>query len=95
MRSGHRRLDRSFNLCYRYIDDLIVFNNKKFIDCVKEISPFELNVEKTNRSDDQANYLDLTFKLYDKYNDYNFQIVNFPFMSSNVPYGPTCRVYIL
>ena len=32
IRSGHRRLARSFNLCYRYIDDLIVFNNKKFLD---------------------------------------------------------------
>ena len=30
IRSGHRRLPRSFNLCYRYIDDLIVFNDKKF-----------------------------------------------------------------
>ena len=30
IRSGHRRLARSFNLCYRYIDDLIVFNNKTF-----------------------------------------------------------------
>ena len=32
IKSGHRRLARSFNLCYRYIDDLIVFNNKKFLD---------------------------------------------------------------
>ena len=30
IRSGHRRLARSFNLCHRYIDDLIVFNNKTF-----------------------------------------------------------------
>ena len=37
IRSGHRRLARSFNLCYRYIDDLIVFNNKKFLDYLKEI----------------------------------------------------------
>ena len=28
VRSGHRRLARLFNICYRYIDDLIVFNNK-------------------------------------------------------------------
>ena len=28
VRSGHRRLARPFNLCYRNIDDLIVFNNK-------------------------------------------------------------------
>ena len=29
---GHRRLAMSFNLCYRYFDDFIVFNtgNKKF-----------------------------------------------------------------
>ena len=26
IRSGHRRLTRSFNLCYRYIDDFIAFN---------------------------------------------------------------------
>ena len=44
--SGHRRLAGSFNLCDRYMDDLIVFNNKKFIDYVKEIYPSELIVEK-------------------------------------------------
>ena len=36
IRSGHRRLARSFNLCYRYIDDLIVFSNKKFLDYLKK-----------------------------------------------------------
>ena len=30
IRSGHKKLARSFNPCYRYIDDLIVFNNKNF-----------------------------------------------------------------
>ena len=35
IRGGHRKLARSFNLCYRYTDDLIVFNNKKFGDYVK------------------------------------------------------------
>ena len=29
-RSGHRRLARSSNLCYQYIDDSIVFNNKRY-----------------------------------------------------------------
>ena len=32
IRSGQRKLARSFNLCYRYTDHLIVFNNKKFGD---------------------------------------------------------------
>ena len=39
IRGGHRRLARSFNLCYGFTDDLIVFNNKKFLDYLKEIYP--------------------------------------------------------
>ena len=58
IRSGHRKLARSFNLCYRYINDLIVnFNNRKFGDYVKEIYPFQLTLRKANTSDDLANYL--------------------------------------
>ena len=101
IRGGHRKLARSFNLCYRYIDDLIVFNNKKF---GKEIHPSQLTVEKANTSDDLQNYLDLTFiiegnnrlytKLYDKRDDFDFHIVNFPFLSSNIPSGPSYGVYI-
>ena len=30
IRSGQRRLARSFNLCYRYIDDLIVLITRSF-----------------------------------------------------------------
>ena len=61
IKSGRRRLARSFNLCYRYIDDLIVFNNKKFLDYLKEICPSQLTVEKANKSDHLADYLELTF----------------------------------
>ena len=86
------------------MDDLIVFNLKKFIGHVKDIYPSEINVEKANRLDDQENYLDLTFikcknnrlymKLYDKRDDFNFHIVNVPFFSSNIPSGPSYCVYI-
>ena len=61
IRSGHRRLARPFNLCYIYIDDLIVFNNKKFLDYLKEICRSQLTAEKANKSDHVADYLDLTF----------------------------------
>ena len=97
IRSGHRRLARSFNLCYRYNDDFIVFNNKKVLDYLKEIYPSQLTVEKANKSDHLANYLDLTIiidsggklstRLYDKRDDFDFRIVNFPFLSSNTPSG--------
>ena len=104
IRGGHRKLTRSFNLCYRYIDDLIVFNNKKFGDYVKEIYPSQLTVGKANKSDDLANYLDLTFiiesnnrfytRLYDKRDEFDFHIVNFPFLSSYIPSSPSYGVYI-
>ena len=32
IRVGHRRLARSFSLCCRHIDDLIVLNSKAFLD---------------------------------------------------------------
>ena len=55
VRSGHRRLARSFNICYKYTDDLIAFSNKIFMDYVKDIPLSELNVEKAHRLDVLAN----------------------------------------
>ena len=76
IRSGHRRLARSFNLCCRYINNLIVFNDTKFLDYLKEIYSSQVTVEKANKSDYLADYLDLMFiidsggklstRLYDK-----------------------------
>ena len=52
----------------------------------------------------RINYIDLTFiigsnnrlytKLYGKHDDFDFDIVNFPFLSSNVPSGPSYGVCI-
>ena len=84
-------------MCYQYIDDLIVFNKKKFVDYAKGIYPFQLTVGKANRSGGLANYPDLTFiigKLYDKCHDFDFHIVNFSFLLSNIPSGPSYGVYI-
>ena len=33
-------------------------------------------------------------KLYDKRDDFNFPIVNFPFICSNIPAAPVSGVYI-
>ena len=104
IRCDHMRLARSFNLCYRYIDGLIVSNNRKFLDYLKEIYPSQLTSEKANKSDHLADYLDLTFiidsggklstRLYDKRDDFDCHIVNFPFFSRNIPSGPSYSVYI-
>ena len=99
IRSGHRRLARSFNLCYRYTDDLFLITRS-----FKEINPSQLAVKKANKSDHLADYLDLTFIIvsggklstrpYDKRDDFDFHIVNFLFLSSNIPSGPSYGVYI-
>ena len=104
IRSGHRRLTRSFNLCCRYTNDFIIFNNEQLLDYLKEIYPSQLTVEKANKSDHLADYLDLTFiidsrgklstRLYDKRDEFGFHIVNFPFLSSNIPSGPSYGEYI-
>lgn len=36
----------------------------------------------------------MCYKLYDKRDDFDFPIVNFPFMESNIPSGPAYGVYI-
>ena len=72
-----------------------------FIDCVKDIYLFQVNVEKAYRLDDPANYLTLTFsihennRLYEKRDDLNLHIVNFPLLSSNASSGPSYGVSIL
>ena len=57
--------------------------------------PPKLNVEKTNQSDNMASYLHLAFtigkdgklstKLYDKRYDFDFHIVNLPFLLRYIP----------
>ena len=64
----------------------------------------QLTVEKANKLDHLTDYLDLTFiidtvcklstRQYDKHDDVDFHIVNFPFLSSNIPSGPFYGVYI-
>ena len=74
------------------------------MDYLKEIYPSQLTVEKTNKSDHLADYLDLKFiitsggKLSTRLNDirvdFDFYIVNFRFLSSKIPSGPSYGVYI-
>ena len=66
-------------------------------------TPKELTISETTESTSVASYLDLLFirdnsnnikaKLYDKRDTFGFHIVNFPFMSSNIPSAPTYGVY--
>ena len=61
---------------------------------VNRIYPPELQLNKTNTSDTEAPFLDLhlsisnrfvSFKVYDKRDDFDFDIVNCPFLDGDVP----------
>ena len=103
IKEGERKLARKFNLSYRYIDDLISFNNKRFKEFMSDIYPKELTISQTTESTSVASYLDLLFtrdksnnitiKLSDKRDAFGFHIVNFLFMSSNIASAPAYGVY--
>ena len=70
---------------------------------VGEIYPTELQLDKANSSDTDARFLDLnlsitngivSFKIYDKWDDFNFEIVNFPFLGGDIPPSPSYGVYM-
>ena len=94
----------AFNSTFRYIDDVLSINNNHFHSYVDSIYPNELEIKDTTECSTSASYLDvllkldtnskLTTQLYDKWDDFNFSIVNFPYLCSNIPASPAYGVYI-
>ena len=84
----------AFNTTSRYLDDILNINNVYFDTMVSQIYPSELQLNKDNTSDTEAAILDLhlsisndivSTKIYDKRDDFDFEIVNFPFLDGDVP----------
>ena len=93
----------AFKSTSRYLDDLLNIDNPNFEQMVGQIYPIELQLNKANSSDTEAPFLDLNLsitngivssKIYDKRGDFNFEIVNFPFLDGDVPRSPSYGVYI-
>ena len=67
--------------------------------------PVELEMKDTAESNTSASYLNLLLSIgrdgqlhtsiYDKRDDFNFEITNFPFLSSNIPTSPAHGVFSL
>ena len=56
---------------------------------------YELIDNKTHkRLEPNLSLFELSTRLYDKRDDFDFHIVNFPYLSSNRPSGPSYGVYI-
>ena len=69
-----------------------------------QVYPAELEIKDTTENTTSASYLDLLLSIgrdgqlhtsiYDKRDDFNFHITNFPFLSSNIPSSPAYGVFI-
>jgi hypothetical protein len=104
LKKNGKKLARSFNFTFHYIDDVLSLNNSRFGDFVDRIYRIELEINDATDTDRSASYLDLHLgidseerlrtKLYDKREDFNFSILNFPFICSNIPAAPVYGVYI-
>ena len=88
----------AFNTTSRYLDDILNIYNVYFNNI-----PFRASLNKANTSDTEAAFLDLhlsisndnvSTKIYDKRDDFDFEIVNFPFLDIDVIRSTSYGVYI-
>ena len=77
----------AFNTISRYLDDTLNINNVYFDNMVSQVYPSELQLNIANTFDTEAAFLDLhlsisndnvSTKIYDKCDDFDIEIVNFP-----------------
>ena len=95
----------AFYTTSRYLDDILNITNVYFDNMVSQIYPSELQLNKANTSDTEAAFLDLhlsisnyivSTKTYDtrERDDFDFEIINFPFLDGDVPRSTSNGVYI-
>ena len=83
----------TFNSTSRYLYDLLNIDNTYFDGMGKQIYQSELQLNEANSSDTEAPFLDLhltisdgfvSSKIYDKRDDFDFDLVNFPFLDGDI-----------
>ena len=89
----------AFNSTSRFLDDLLNIDNPYFEGMVNQINPPELQLNKANISDTEAPFLDLhlsvangfvSSKIYDKRDDFDFDIITSNFVLLIVPMRYFC-----
>ena len=104
LKKNENEISRSFNFTFRYIYDVLSLNNSEFSVFVDGIYLIELEIKNATDTTESALYLDLYFKidsegliettLNHRRDDFNFPIVNIPFICSNILAAPAYLVYI-
>ena len=93
----------AFNTTSRYLDDILNISNVYFDNMLSQIYPSKLQLNKANTSNTEAAFLDLhlsisndvvSTKIYDKRDDFDFEIVNFPFLDGDAPHSTSYGVCI-
>ena len=101
--NGATRSRQFIGYTSRYLDDIFTIDNPEFEKHIPDIYPAELQLNKANTSDKETSFLDLNIKVigsdihtsvYDKRDDFGFPIVNFPWLSGDVPRLPSYGIYI-
>ena len=89
-----------FLFCYERDLMLSLSDNNQMVG---QIYSTELQLNEANSSDTEASFLDLNLsktngivssKTYHKRDDFNFEVVNFPFLDGDVPRSPSYGVYV-
>ena len=93
-----------FNDTSRYLDDIFTIDNPEYEKYIPNIYPaVQLQLNKANTSDEETSFLDSNIKVigsdihisvYDKRDDFGFPIVNFLWLSGDVPRLPSYGIYI-
>ena len=87
----------------RYLDDILNSSNVYFDNIVSQIYPSELQLNTSNTTDTEPAFLDLhlsisndivSTKIYNKRDNFDFEIVNFPLLDGDVPHSTSYGVYI-
>ena len=101
--TNQRDVIEAFNNTSRYLDDIFNMDNPFFENSISSIYPKELQLIKANTSDTEVSFLDLHLsiinekivsKIYDKRDDFSFDIVNYPHLDGDVPRATSYGVYI-
>ena len=89
---------------YMYIGDDLSINNPGFENYLGQMYLVEIEIKDTTESNTSASYLDLLLSMwrdgqlytsiYDKRDDFNFHVTNFPLLSSNIPASPAYGIFI-
>jgi hypothetical protein len=104
LQDNNKKQGMSIKHTFIHIDYVLSINNHNFHMYVHLIYPDVFEIKDTTESEKSASYLDILLyfdsndrlktTLYDECNGFDFAIVNFPFLFSNIPLSPAYGVYI-